>query len=142
MYKTPHFVDKETQIVFEVAADVVVDGVPLIRKGALGLGRFTDARAAGSFGRSAVLTFVIEHVTAMDGQSVAVTGTVERQRNRDQQSITPQQFSAVLGSTGGALAPGASLLAGFLTKGRETIVRAGTTYDVETSGTHTIRIVK
>jgi hypothetical protein len=132
---------KDTQVVFEVAADVSVDGVPLIRKGALGLGRFTDVKAAGRFGRSADLAFVIEHVTAVDGQSVAVTGAAERQRNRGTKLATPDQFVGVAGGSV-TLAVGGSLLAGFLTKGFETVIRAGTTFDVEMSGAQTIRVGK
>jgi len=121
---------KETQIVFEVAADVSVDEVRLVRKGALGIGRFTDVKAKGGFGRSASLEFVIDQVTAVDGQSVAVTGAVERQRQRDLASGTGGQVGLL------------PLLFGFLTKGSEAILRAGTTYDVETSGTYMIRVVK
>jgi hypothetical protein len=71
------------KIAFEVAADVTIDGVAVIREGALAVGRLTESKAAGSSGHSAVLTFAIEQATATDGQSVAVTGTIEKQRNKD-----------------------------------------------------------
>jgi hypothetical protein len=117
--------NKDTEIVFEVADDVTTDGVRLIGKGALGLGRFTEAATdAGRFGRSADLMFVVDYVTAVDGQSVAVTGAINRQSQRD---IGAAQQS---------------LLVGLLTKGLETVVRAGTGFDVEVSGTHTIRVGK
>jgi len=120
------------QLVFEVAADVRIDGAVLIRKGALGVGRFTeDAKATERFGRSASLTFVIDHVTAVDGQPVAVVGAVERQRQRDVVLSSPTQ-SGVLGF----------YFISALTKGSEALIRAGTAYDVETAGPHTVRVGK
>jgi hypothetical protein len=120
---------KAKQILFEVAADVCVDGVPVIRKGALGLGRFTaDAKAAGRAGRSADLRFVVDSVTAVDGQLVPVTGAVQRQNPRNQQPP-----------------PGQSLefrTAALFVTGWETIVRAGTTADVAVSERHSIKVGK
>lgn len=113
------------QIVFEVAADVSVEGVPVIRKGALGLGRFTEeTKTKGSYGRSADLQFVVDHVTAVDGQPVAVTGAVARQR---QSNVDPAYYG---------------LLTGLFVKGVDTVVRAGTTVDVDVSGTHVVKVGK
>ena len=120
---------QDIKIAFEVAADVTIDDVPVIRRGALAVGRLTDAKAPGSFGHSAVLTFVIEQVTATDGQSVVVTGAIEKQRNKD---------NADYGTAGGGLA--GLLLSGWLTKGAGALVRAGTTYDVEVSQACTIKV--
>jgi hypothetical protein len=117
------------QILLEVAADVRVDGVPVIGKGALGVGRFTaDAKAAGYAGQGADLRFVVESVTAVDGQLVPVTGAVQRQNPRNQQpppGQSPAFYTAAL-----------------FVKGWETTVRAGTTADVAVSGTHSIRVGK
>lgn len=122
----------DVQLVFEVAADVRIDGVVLIRRGALATGRLTeDAKAVGWSGRSASLTFVIDQVTAVDGRPVAVVGAIERQRQRD----------VVLPSHGN-LSPLANRLAQDLAKGSEALIRAGTAYDAETVGIHAVRVGK
>jgi len=101
----------------------------VIRKGALGLGRFAgDARAAGYAGQSADLRFVVDSVTAVDGQSVAVMGAVQRQNPRDQR-VLPGQSTAFYA-------------AALFVKGWETVVRAGTSADVEVSGTYSIKVGK
>jgi hypothetical protein len=110
---------QQTRIVFEVAADVTVEGARVIRKGALGMGRIADdARAVGGFGQSAHLKLVVDHVTAADGQSISVTGAVEGQQLRDLSG------------------------AGLFIKGLETMIRAGTSYEVEVSGSHAIKVVR
>jgi hypothetical protein len=119
-----------TQFVFEVAADVRVDGAVLIRKGALGVGRLTDdAKSTGKWGRAADLAFVIDHVTAVDGQSVAVVGAAARQRQRDVAVSSPANVG-LLGY----------FLVGVLTKGPDSLVRAGTAFDTETSGAHSVKV--
>jgi hypothetical protein len=119
------------KIVFETATDVVIDGVPVIRKGALAVGRVTDSKAPGSFGRSAAMSFVIEQVTAIDGQTVVVTGATAKKRNKDVYVDPP--------ANSGAAGP---LLTGLLTKGSGALVRAGTTFDVEVAKDCAIKVGK
>jgi hypothetical protein len=110
-------------IVFEVAEDVNVRGVTAIRKGALGTGKFLDAKAARGYRRNANLVFVIEKVTAVDGQSIAVSGATEKS------SGAPQRGIATM-----------SPAFGWLDKGVETVIRAGTGYDTATTAEHTIQV--
>jgi hypothetical protein len=125
----------EAQLVFEVAADVVVEGAALVRKGALGVGRFVQVKGASGGGKGARMEFVIDHVTAADGQSVPVLGATESRQGKGMNTSTPN-FS--MGAVGGAL----SAVAELLQKGYETLIRAGTTFDVEVSGTHSIKVAK
>lgn len=118
---------KDQPIPFEVADDVVVDGTTVIRKGALGIGKFIDAKGARGYGRSAELEFVAEKVTAVDGQPVKVAGAVEKSRGaRPESTAKKLGFPTALG----------------MDTGTETIIRAGTSYDVETEGQHTIQAGK
>lgn len=123
-------IKKDQPITLEVAEDVVVDGVTLVRRGALGTAKFTDARAGRSHGRAAVLGFEINGVTAVDGQFLAVTGAVEKSRGAQKET----KFARVMTGTGPIL--------GLLDVGVETVIRAGTGYDVETTGKSTIRGVR
>ncbi len=114
-------------IVFEVAEDVIIDGTTVIRRGALATGRFTDAKAARSYRRSAELAFVTETVTAADGQSVSIAGAAEKSRGARQESVARKvvTFSPALG---------------WLDKGVETVIRAGTGYDAETRGEYKVKV--
>jgi hypothetical protein len=110
---------EKSQVVFEVEEDVKVGGVLLVRTGALALGRITaDAKGADMFGQSADLRFVVDNVTAVDGQSVPVVGAVARQTQRNIRTVGFNPF-----------------VIGF-----ETVVRAGTSYDVEVSSPLTIKV--
>jgi hypothetical protein len=119
-------------VLFEVAADLVVDGAAVIRRGALGKGKFVDAKSAGVYERSGELAFAIESVTAVDGQSLPVTGAKEDthgSRSDFRQSGTGRKIARIAFYRG----------AGFLMKGTEAGIRAGTSYDVEVSETYTVQ---
>jgi len=110
---------------FEVAEDVVVDGTTLIRRGALATGHFTDVEKTKTRNRNAEIEFAFDAATAVDGQKIPVSGASEKARG---------------GRTGGT----ASALAqagvfGFAMHGTDALIRAGTAYDVEVSGQHTIQ---
>jgi hypothetical protein len=121
----------QAQIVFEVAANVDVEGATLIRKGALAVGRFTQVTAASGFGKGGSMAFVIDHVTAVDGQSVVVRGAREGLQGLGMNVFTAVQ--PIAGTAGG-------IVAAALTKGYNVLLRAGTTFDVEVSGTHSIKV--
>lgn len=110
---------------FEVAEDVVVDGAILVRRGALAKGHFTDVEKTKMAGRHAEIAFAFDTVTAVDGQEIQVSGASEEARggrHRDTWSNVAQA---------GAF--------GFLAKGTDVFIRAGTAYDVEVSGQHTVQ---
>jgi hypothetical protein len=126
------------QLVFEVAADVNVEDATVVRKGALGVGRFTQVKAATGFGKGATMGFVIDHVTAVDGQSVSVVGATEGGKGGGVNAGAGSSFFVNYGAAGGV----AGVLGAMWTKGYDALLRAGTTFDVEVSGTQTIRVAK
>jgi hypothetical protein len=125
----------KAQLVFEVVSDVVVEGAALVRRGALAVGRFTEVKGASGGGKGARMEFVIDHVTTVDGQSVPVLGGTESLKGLGVNTPAPN-FN--MGAVGGGLAAVADLLA----KGYETLIRAGTAFDVEVSGTHSIKVAR
>jgi hypothetical protein len=108
-------------IQFEVAEDVAVDGTTVFRRGALAVGHLTDFKNAGGYGRHATLEFSFDTATAVDGQQIPVTCEI--------QQIKGGRTSEQLRST--AIAQPAL---GWLIKGADILVRAGTGYDLEVSG--------
>jgi hypothetical protein len=109
-------------IVFEVAEDVTLEGSTVIRRGALAIGKFTSAKAAGRASRGAKLVFELDHVVAADGQSIGVFGVTEKSvGNSNYNSFDPP-------------------IVNLLGKGDETIIRAGTGYDVETTQQYSVKV--
>jgi len=108
-------------IQFEVAEDVVVDGATVFRRGALAVAHLTDFKNAGGYGRHATLEFTFDSATGVDGQQVPVTGEI--------QEIKGGRTSDQLQSTAKV-----QLALGWLIKGADILVRAGTEYDLEVSG--------
>jgi hypothetical protein len=110
---------------FEVAEDVVVDGSILVRRGALATGHFTDVEKTKKAGRHAEIEFAFDSVTTVDGQKIPVSAPNEQARGgRHSQAMSnAAQVGAI----------------GFLAKGSDVFIRAGTTYDVEVSGEHTVQ---
>ena len=113
-------------IQFEVAEDVVVDGTTVFRRGALAVGHLTDFKSAGGYGRHATLEFTFATATAVDGQEIPVTGEIEQikgGRSSDEiESIDRKQVGL-----------------GWLMKGADILVRAGTEYDLEVTGQSSIQ---
>lgn len=110
---------------FEVAEDVVVDGNILIRRGALATGHFTNVQKTRKAGRHAVVDFAFDAVTAVDGQKIQVSGANEQVKGgRHNDTVALALMSPALG---------------WIAKGNEAFIRAGTTYDVEISGQHTVQ---
>jgi hypothetical protein len=110
---------------FEVAEDVVVDGAIVIRRGALAQGHFTDVEKTKMGGRHAEISFVFDTVTAVDGQNLPVSGASEQAkggRHSDKWANVAQA---------GAF--------GFLAKGTDALIPAGTSFDLEVSGQHTVQ---
>ena len=108
-------------IQFEVAEDVTVDGATVFRRGALAAGHLTDFKTAGGFGRHATLEFTFDTATAVDGQQIPVTGEIQQIKG----GRTSDQLQSIAKSEGAV---------GWLVKGADILVRAGTEYDLEVSG--------
>ena len=122
MYSKEYKKDKIVRpIQFELAEDVVVDGTTVIRRGALAVGHLTDFKNAGGYGRHATLEFTFDTATAVDGQQIPVTGELQQikgGRTSDQlESIARKQLAL-----------------GWLIKGADIFIRAGTAYDLAVSG--------
>jgi hypothetical protein len=113
-------------IQFEVAEDVVVDGATVFRRGALAVGHLTDFKSAGGYGQHATVEFTFDTATSVDGQQIPVTGEIEQIKGgrsaEEIQSIDRKQ-----------------LMLGWLMKGSDILVRAGTGYDLEVSGQSVIQ---
>ena len=110
---------------FEVAEDVVVDSAVLIRRGALATGHFTDVEKTKMGGHHAEIAFVFDKVTAVDGQSIPVSGLSEEAkggRHGDRWANVAQA---------GAF--------GFLAKGTDALIPAGTSYDLEVTCQHAVQ---
>jgi hypothetical protein len=108
-------------IQFEVAEDVVVDGATVLRRGALAVGHLTDFKNAGGFGQHATLEFTFDTAVAVDGQRIPVTGEIQQIKG----GRTSDQLRSTAQSEG---------LVGWLIKGADVFIRAGTEYDLEVSG--------
>jgi hypothetical protein len=110
---------------FEVAEDVVVDGNILIRRGALATGHLTNVEKTRRAGRHAEINFAFDSVTGVDGQKIPVSAPDEQARG----GRHSQAFSNVEQGTIFAL----------ILKGTDVFIRAGTEYDLEVSGQHTVQ---
>jgi len=112
-------------IQFEVAEDVVVDGVTVVRRGALATAHMSEVQKSKIAGRHAEMDFVFDTVTAVDGQSVPIKAGDEKTRGgRHNETVRNLMISPAFG---------------WMAKGSEVLIRAGTGYDVEVSGQHTIQ---
>lgn len=116
----------EEPIQFEVAEDVVVDGVTVVRRGALATAHLADLKKSKVAGRHAEIDFAFDAVTAADGQSIPINSEDEKALGgRHNETAHNLMLSPAFG---------------WIAKGSEALIRAGTAYDVQISGGHTIHI--
>jgi hypothetical protein len=112
-------------IQFEVAEDLVLDGTAVIRRGALATGHFTGIKQAKGYGRNAEIQFVFDKVTALDGQGIPLNAAPENIKGgRTDQTAAVALMLPTLG---------------WLAKGSNVLIRAGTGYEVTTLGQHTVQ---
>lgn len=112
-------------IQFEVAEDVVVDGVTVVRRGALATAHMSEVQKSKIAGRHAEMDFVFDAVTAVDGQNIPIKAGDEKTKGgRHNETVRNLMISPAFG---------------WMAKGSEVLIRAGTGYDVEVSGQHTIQ---
>jgi len=113
-------------VTFQVVEDIRVDGIVVIRKGALAKGKITDISKSGHFGKAASFRLTVESVTATDGQEIPLVIP----------PLEAQASSAELEIAVGTMVWGP--LGAFLARGHEIFVRAGTTWDIPTAKEATI----
>lgn len=110
---------------FEVAEDVVVDGVTVVKRGALATAHMSEVQKSKIAGRHAEMDFVFDAVTAVDGQNIPIKAGDEKAKGgRHNETVRNLMISPAFG---------------WMAKGSEVLIRAGTGYDVEVSGQHTIQ---
>ena len=107
-------------VVLQVIEDVKVSGVTVVRKGALAKGKITDWKGPKSFSRDATLRFVVQSVTAVDGQEIPLGENSTVNNSSSKASVAE---SIAIGG----------LLGGLVTKGKPLFVRAGTSWELPTS---------
>jgi len=118
--------NSDVKVTLEVVEDVVVESVVVIRKGALVKGEVSGLSKSKSFGRDASFRFVVDAATAVDGQEVALSNTaVVRKGTPGWQVATGVAFNG---------------LAFGLVKGQESLVRAGTGWELPTAADITITV--
>ena len=93
-------------VVLQVIDDVQADGVVVVRRGALAKGKITGWNGPKSYGRGGSFKFVVESVTAVDGQDAPLAADAV------------QEKGATKGDVARTVALG-GLLGGFMTKGPE-----------------------
>jgi len=111
-------------IQFEVAEDVVVDGVTAVRRGALATAHMSEVQGSKIAGRHAEMAFVFDAVTAVDGQSIPIKADEKAKGGRHNETVRNLMITPAFG---------------WMAKGSEAFIRAGTGYDVAVSGQHTIQ---
>lgn len=109
---------------FEVASDVVVNGIVLIRRGALSTGHFTDVEKTKTRGRHAQIAFTFDSVTAVDGQKIPLLAASEKAKG-GRHDETAEAWSM-------------GLVGVLFMNGTDALIPAGTSYDLAVSGEHTI----
>ena len=124
---------KDEAIAFEVAEDIEVADVTVVRKGALAVGRFTaETEGAGGYRKAGELEFLIEGVNAVDGQALEVAGASEGARGAGKENTIAKTLRITFTDGGWAF--------GWASKGVEALVRAGTAFDVQTVKGYTIHV--
>jgi hypothetical protein len=108
---------------FEVADDVAIDGVVLIRRGALATGHFTDVEKTKGLGRHAQMSFAFDAVTAVDGQKIPVAAPSETVKGGRKSETAEALRLGVLG---------------LFAHGADALIPAGTSYNLATSGEQTV----
>lgn len=114
-------------VVLQVIDDVQADGVVVVRRGALAKGKITGWNGPKSYGRGGSFKFVVESVTAVDGQDVPLAADAV------------QEKGATKGDVARTVALG-GLLGGFMTKGPDVLIRAGTSWEILTSKDVVIKV--
>lgn len=121
---------------FEVVEDVAVDGVTVVRKGALAKGKLTGVARAGLAARGGTIALSIDSATAVDGQEIALEGGSVKEQGQIKRSVAQQHTTDALMS--GPILGG--LMMGLGPEGQEALIPAGTTYNVQVMHPVTVKV--
>lgn len=106
-------------IVYEVAEDVKINGITVIKSGAQAMGEIAEAQKSGSIGKEGKVLLTADFTHTIDGQRVLLRGNMRR-------SGADKQTETVV--VGAVLCPLA-----LLQKGEDTTIPAGSQLKVYTS---------
>ncbi len=133
-YLSANEVKEGKRFAFQVMEDVMVDGLTVIRKEAIGWGQVTNAEKSKIFDRAAKLNFAIDYVKAVNGQNIPVRDYHEGM------SGTSKGKTATKTVAVGALQGGIGILGMALTKGKNVGIRAGTEFIVFSNSDQNLKL--
>ena len=116
-----------SQIAFEVADPIMIDGKVVVRPGARATGTITEATKAKWAGRKGKLDFTIDYIEAVDGQNIRVRSTANGVKGK---------------GNVGLMAAGAILVSplAIVVRGKNAVVEKGTEFSVYTDQDREIEV--
>ena len=116
-----------SQIAFEVADPVMIDGKVVVRPGARATGTITEATKGKWGGRKGKLDFTIDYVEAVDGQNIRVRSTANGVKGK---------------GNVGLMAAGAILVSplAIALRGKNAVVEKGTEFSIYTDQDRNIKV--
>ncbi|MBK8565992.1 MAG: hypothetical protein IPN76_22285 [Saprospiraceae bacterium] len=109
-------------VTVRVKYNVVVSKQTLIPAGAIGMATISEIRKPKGFGRGGKMEIQVQNVQAVDGQQVQVSGIPMTYEGENKKGTAWS-----VGIVAGLFTYGVGLLAGFIFKGKDAELRAGTT---------------
>tara|TARA_B110000483_G_scaffold102094_1_gene124888 strand:- start:2268 stop:3077 length:810 start_codon:yes stop_codon:yes gene_type:complete len=117
------------EIQFRVLRDVEVDDVIVIEGGSTAYGKVSEQKKAKGLGKPGALAISVDRVNTVDGQTIYLSGDNIRREGEDKKQTA---MACILL---GLLLVGLLFWIGFLVKGGEAIIPAGTRTSARVSGT-------
>lgn len=111
-------VDQKVRL--EVAEDVFVNNVVVIKAGAQAWGHVVEARKRGRFGKNGKLNFTIDFVKSTDGQNIRLREIKKREGNNDYVKAGVVTYLTGIG--------------GVFVKGKDVEIEAGTEWTIYIDG--------
>jgi len=119
--------EQDQKVRFEVAEDVKLRGVTIIRAGAQAWGTVIETRRKGKFGKNGKLNFTIDFVKLVDDQNLRLSGAKSREGQNEYVKAGILTYA-----TGG--------IGGLFVKGKDIEINAGTEYVLYTNGDRHLEI--
>lgn len=114
-------------VTYQVAEDVLLDGVLVIAKGADGIGQVTKVSQAQNFGRDAKLEIDFTSIKAIDGSTV--TTFLGEKAKKETQSMTMAAGASVAGL---AILGPVGIVGGIFVKGKDAKINEGAEIYIQT----------